>query len=418
MENPSTPAPRQPVYLDHAATTAVDPRVVEAMLPYFSVAYGNPSSLYRLAAEAKNAVDRSRTTVAEILGARPGEILFTSCGTESDNLALRGAALAARARGNHIITTPIEHHAVINTCEQLAQALGCEVTYVPVDRHGLVDPDAIGRAITPRTVLISVMYANNEIGTIEPIAAISRIARRRGILMHTDAVQAAGSLPLDVDTLGVDMLSLSGHKFYAPKGVGVLYVRRGTPLLPTQTGGAQEGGRRAGTENVPAIVGLATALRLAYDHLEDEVTRLQMLRDRLIAGVLGRIPDTVLTGHPSQRLANNASFVFAGIEGESLLLQLDLAGVAASSGSACASSEEGASHVLTAIGLDTVAARGSLRLSLGRENTAADVDYVLDVLPGIVEWLRAMSPLYAAGSAVAGTGTTPSGASAAPTTGA
>jgi len=403
MSSTATTSRRQPIYLDHAATTAVDPRVVEAMLPYFSASYGNPSSLYRLAAESKGAVDRARTTVAEVLGARPREIIFTSCGTESDNLALRGAALAARARGNHIITTPIEHHAVGNTCEQLARDFGFEVTYVPVDRHGLVDPDAVGRAITPRTVLVSVMYANNEIGTIEPIAEIGRIARRRGIVYHTDAVQAAGSLPLDVDALDVDMLSLSGHKFYAPKGIGVLYVRQETPLLPIQTGGSQEGGRRAGTENVPYVVGLATALRLAYDHLEAEVTRLQALRNRLIAGVLGRIPDTRLTGHPTRRLANNASFVFAGVEGESILLQLDLAGVAASSGSACASSEEGPSHVLTAIGLDPVAARGSLRLSLGRENTSADVDYVLDVLPGIVQKLRAMSPLYAPSAAVAGT---------------
>ena len=403
MSSTATTSVRQPIYLDHAATTAVDPRVVEAMLPYFTASYGNPSSLYRLAAESKGAVDRARSTVAEILGARPSEIIFTSCGTESDNLALRGAAMAARTRGNHIITTPIEHHAVGNTCEQLARDFGFEVTYVPVDRHGLVDPEAVGRAITPRTVLVSVMYANNEIGTIEPIAEIGRIARRRGIVYHTDAVQAAGSLPLDVDALGVDMLSLSGHKFYAPKGVGALYVRQGTPLLPIQTGGSQERGRRAGTENVPYIVGLATALRLAYDHLEAEVTRLQALRNRLIAGVLGRIPDTRLTGHPTRRLANNASFVFAGVEGESILLQLDLAGVAASSGSACASSEEGPSHVLTAIGLDPVAARGSLRLSLGRENTSADVDYVLDVLPGIVQKLRAMSPLYAPSAAVAGT---------------
>lgn len=401
MATTPTTSGRQPIYLDHAATTAVDPRVVEAMLPYFSASYGNPSSLYRLAAEAKGAVDWARATVAEILGARPGEIIFTSCGTESDNLALRGAALAARARGNHIITTPIEHHAVGNTCEQLARELGFDVTYVPVDGRGIVDPDAVGRAITPRTVLVSVMYANNEIGTIEPIAEIGRIARGRRIVFHTDAVQAAGSLPLDVDALGVDMLSLSGHKFYAPKGVGALYVRRGTPLLPTQTGGSQEGGRRAGTENVPYIVGLATALQLAYEHLDEEVTRQQALRDRLVAGVLGRIPDTRLTGHPTQRLANNASFVFAGVEGESILLQLDLAGVAASSGSACASSEEGPSHVLTAIGLDPLEARGSLRLSLGRENTSADIDYVLDVLPGILRRLRAMSPLYAASAAIA-----------------
>jgi cysteine desulfurase len=269
------------------------------------------------------------------------------------------------------------------------------VTRVPVDAHGLVDPDAVGRAITAETALVSVMYANNEVGTIEPIAEIARIAHARGVLVHTDAVQAGGTLDLNVDRLGVDLLSLSGHKFYAPKGVGVLYVRSGTPLLPTQTGGGQERQRRAGTENVPYIVGLATALKLAYDMAEDENRRLELLRDRLVAGVLSAIPAAHLTGHRTQRLPNNASFVLDGVDGEALLLHLDLAGVAASSGSACASSEEGPSHVLAAMGISPAQARGSLRLSLGRENSVQDVDYVLGTLPGIVHTLREMSPLYA-----------------------
>ena len=384
------------IYLDHAATTAVDPRVVEAMLPYFTEAYSNPSSPYRFAERARTALREARAKVAEILGAKPLEIIFTSCGTESDNLALRGVAFVSRKRGNHIITTPIEHHAVGHTCEQLEREFGFRVTYVPVDRWGLVDPDDIGRAITPQTVLISVMYANNEIGTIEPIAEIGKIARAKGIPFHTDAVQAGGSLNLRVDELKVDLLALSGHKFYAPKGVGVLYVREGTPLLPMQTGGGQEHHLRAGTENVPYIVGLAKALELAYEGLESEVTRLTALRERLIRGILERIPDAYLTGHPVHRLPNSASFVFAGVEGESILLQLDLAGVAASSGSACTSGAEGPSHVLTAIGLEANLARGSLRLTLGRENTADDVDYVLEVLPGIVRKLREISPIYAA----------------------
>jgi len=387
------------IYLDHAATTAVDPRVVEAMLPYFASVYGNPSSPYRFAERARKALEQARAKVADILGARPSEIVFTSCGTESDNLALRGVALANRGRGKHLITTPIEHHAVLHTCEQLAREFGFRVTYVPVDSFGMVDPDAIGRAITPETVLISVMFANNEVGTIEPIAEIGRIARARGIPFHTDAVQAGSSLNLHVDELNVDLMALSGHKFYAPKGIGVLYVREGTRLLPTQTGGGQERHLRAGTENVPYIVSLAKALEMAYDDLDSEVPRLTALRDRLIEGVLERIPDAYLTGHPVQRLPNSASFVFAGIEGESILLQLDLAGVAASSGSACTSGSEGPSHVLTALGLEASLARGSLRLTLGRENTAADVDYVLEALPGIVHKLREISPVYAARAA-------------------
>lgn len=386
------------IYMDHAATTAVDPRVVEAMLPYFTEIYGNPSSPYRFAERSRAAIESARAQVANILGAKPSEIIFTSCGTESDNLALRGIALAAGRRGRHIITTPVEHHAVGHTCEQLSQEFGCRVTYVPVDRYGMVDPDAVGRAITQDTALISVMYANNEVGTIQPIAEIGKIARAKGIPFHTDAVQAGGSLPLDVNSLNVDLLSLSGHKFYAPKGVGVLYVRDGIRLQPTQTGGGQERRRRAGTENVPYIVGLATALRLAYEHLDSEVLRLTALRDRLIDGILQSIPDAYLTGHRTLRMPNSASFVFAGVEGEAILLQLDLAGIAASSGSACTSGEDAPSHVLTAMGIEAALARGSLRLTLGRENTAEDVDYVLAVLPEILQKLRAISPVYAQAS--------------------
>jgi len=384
------------IYLDHAATTAVDPRVVETMLPYFNPKYGNASSIYRLGQEAAKAIDEARRTVADILGCEPREVIFTSCGTESDNLALRGVGWAQRnlGKGNHIITSPIEHHAVSHTCEQLEKHFGFEITYLPVDEHGLVDPDDVGRAIKDNTILISIMYANNEVGTIEPIAEIGKIAREKGVPFHTDAVQAGGSLNLDVNELNVDLLSLSAHKFYGPKGVGVLYMRQGVPLLPTQTGGGHEGNRRAGTENVPYIVGLATALRIAYEELEANNQRIAALRDRLIKGVLESIDDIELTGHPTNRLPNSASFVFKYIEGESILLNLDLAGVCASSGSACTSGATEPSHVLLAMGIPHEVAHGSLRLTLGRENTQEDVDYILDTLPGIVQKLRAMSPLY------------------------
>ncbi len=387
--------PKPLLYLDHAATTATDPRVLEAMLPFFSEDYGNPSSLYRSAGRARQALQNARSTVAEVLGARPKEVVFTGCGTESDNLAIRGVALARRRQGRHIITTPIEHSAVLQTCQQLQQVFGYRVTYVPVDSAGMVDPDEIGRAITPETTLISVMYANNEVGTIQPIAEIGRIARQRGVTFHTDAVQAGGALDLDVERLHVDLLSLSGHKLYAPKGVGVLYVRQGTPILPTQTGGGQEFGLRSGTENVPYAVGMAHALRLAHDVRASEGERLRSLRDRLVRGVLEAVPDARLTGHPTERLPGNASFCFGGLEGEALLLRLDVAGICASTGSACASMEEAPSHVLTAMGIDVTEARGSLRLTLGRENNDEDVARVLGVLPRIVADLRAMSPIYA-----------------------
>jgi cysteine desulfurase len=342
-------------------------------------------------------MDKARRTVADILGCKPEEVIFTSCGSESDNLALRGVSLAQReaGQGHHIITSPIEHHAVGHTCKQMEKHFGFEVTYVPVDQHGVVDPEEVGRAIRDDTMLISIMYANNEVGTIEPIAEIGKIAKEKGIPFHTDAVQAGGTLDLNVDRLNVDLLSLSAHKFYGPKGVGVLYVRNGTPLLSTQTGGGHERNRRAGTENMPYIVGLATALRLAYDHAESNNQRIAALRNRLIDEITAEIPDVQLTGHPTNRLPNNASFVFKYIEGEAMLLNLDLAGVCASSGSACTTGEAEPSFVLTAMGIPPEIAHGSLRLTLGRENTDADVDYVMSVLPGIVEKLRMMSPLYA-----------------------
>jgi len=388
--------PSRVIYLDHAATTAVDPRVVEAMLPYFNPWYGNASSIYKLGQEAGEAIDQARRTVADVLGCQPGEVIFTSCGTESDNLALRGVGWARRnlGRGNHIITSSIEHHAVSHTCDQLEKHFGFEVTYLPVDRFGLVDPDDVGRAIRDDTILISIIYANNEVGTIEPIAEIGKVARQMGVPFHTDAVQAGGSLSLDVNELNVDLLSLSAHKFYGPKGVGVLYARQGIPLLPTQTGGGHERNRRAGTENVPYIVGLATALKIAYDELETNNQHITVLRDHLIGSVLEGIDEVELTGHPTNRLPNSVSFVFKYIEGEAILLNLDLAGIYASSGSACSSASLEASHVLLAMGIPPEVAHGSLRLTLGRENTAEDTDYVLDTLPTIVQKLRAMSPLY------------------------
>jgi cysteine desulfurase len=387
---------RKAIYLDHAATTAVDPRVVEAMLPYWTQRYGNASSVYRQGREALHALDEARQTVAEILNCTPKEVVFTSCGTESDNLALRGVAFERRHRlqKNHIITSPIEHHAIAHTAEQLEKQFGFEVTYVSVDHHGLVDPAVVEQAIRPDTAIISIMYANNEVGTIEPIAEIGEIARAHRIPFHTDAVQAGGTLDLDVKALNVDMMSLSAHKFYGPKGVGLLYARRGVPFLPTQTGGGHERNRRAGTENVPYIVGLATALKLAYDERTESDARITRLRDKLISGVLERIPDSQLSGHPTQRLANNASFLFKYVEGESILLNLDLMGIAASSGSACTSGSLEPSHVLTAMGFPHEVAHGSLRLSLGKENSDQDIDDVLEVLPGIVQKLRNMSPLY------------------------
>jgi cysteine desulfurase len=383
----------EPIYLDHAATTPVRPEVLEAMLPYFGGRFGNPSSIYRLGREARQAMDRARDTVAAALGCRPAEVLFTSCGSESDNLAIKGVAYACRDRGNHLITTQVEHHAVLHTCEWLERYAGFEVTYLPVDHHGLVELPALEAAITDRTTLVSVMLANNEVGTIQPLPAIAALLRPRGIIFHTDAVQGGGALDLNVGRLGVDLLSLSGHKFYAPKGVGILYVRQGTPRLPQMQGGGQERNRRAGTENVPYVVGAATALELATEELAPGNARLVQLRDRLIQGVLERVPGARLTGHPTERLPNNASFVFEGVEGEALLLALDQLGICASTGSACTSGSLEASHVLKAMGLPASLAQGSLRLSLGKGTDEDQIDRTLEALPSVVERLRAVMPV-------------------------
>ncbi|MGH2593362.1 MAG: cysteine desulfurase family protein [Anaerolineae bacterium] len=386
---------RQTIYLDHAATTPVDPRVIEAMQPYWSGAFGNTSSIHGAGRAALKGLEQARQTVANVLGCHPMEIVFTGCGTESDNLALRGAAWAARqsGRGNHMITTPIEHHAIGVTAEQLHEMHGFDVTFVAVDEHGLVDPDAIGRAIRPDTCLISVMYANNEVGTIQPLREIGQIAKGKGIPFHTDAVQAGGALDLDVDRLKVDLLALSAHKFYGPKGVGVLYVRRGTELVPALTGGGHERGHRPGTVNVAGSVGLATALKQVQEARESENARVSALRDRLVAGVLARVPDAKLTGHPTQRLPNSASFAICGVEGESVLLALDLEGICVSTGSACTTGEAEPSFVLTAMGLPREWAVGSLRMTLGRLTHLKDIDTVLDMLPMVVERLREHTPI-------------------------
>lgn len=376
------------IYLDHAATTPLDRRVLDAMLPYLTTEYGNASSIYTLGRHAMQAIDRSREQVADVLGCRPTEIAFTGCGSESDNLAIKGVAYAAQKKGNHIITSAIEHHGILHTCQYL-ERFGFNVTYLPVDGYGRVDPDDVARVITDQTTLVSIMYANNEVGTIEPVAEVGRICRERKIPFHVDAVQAGGSLSLDVAGLHIDLLSLSAHKFYGPKGVGMLYVRQGVRILPQLQGGSQERGRRAGTENVAGIVGAATALRLAYDELPEITPRLISLRDRLIAGVL-TIPGSHLTGHPTDRLPNNASFCFEDVEGESILLSLDLQGIAASTGSACTSGSAEPSHVLLAMGLPVELAHGSLRLTLGKDNTDEDVDIVLAALPGVIEKLRTL----------------------------
>jgi cysteine desulfurase len=381
------------IYLDHAATTPVRAEVLDAMLPFLSSRYGNPSSLYGLGREARQAIDGARDIIAAVLGCRSAEVIFTSCGSESDNLAIKGVALASRDRGNHIVTTRVEHHAVLHTCEWLERYCGFEVTYVPVDEYGVVDLAALEAALTERTILVSVMLANNEVGTVQPLRAVADLVGSRRIPLHTDAVQGGGALELDVDALGVDLLSLSGHKFYGPKGVGVLYVRQGTPILPQLQGGGQERNRRAGTENVPYIVGIATALDLAAAELPSATTRVQRLRDALIDGVMERVPGGRLTGHPTLRLPNNASFVFDGLEGEALLLSLDQQGVCASTGSACTSGSLEASHVLKAMGLPVSVAQGSLRFSFGSQNDADQVESVVDILALTVDRLRSAAPV-------------------------
>ncbi len=382
------------IYLDHAATTPVDPRVVEAMLPYFTTVWGNPSGIYQEAREARKGLDNARRTVADVLDARPNEIVFTGGGSDADSLAIRGVVAATRRRGNHVITTQIEHHAVLHTVQALERDGACRATYLPVDGEGFVDLDALEHAITDETVLVSIMYANNEVGTIQPIADIARLVKRRNprTLIHTDAVQAAGSLDLTVDALGVDLLSIAAHKFYGPKGVGVLYVRTRTPLTPQILGGSQERNRRAGTENVAGAVGLATALRLAYDELAARNAHAVRLRDRLLDEIPARIPDVLMNGprDRARRLANNVNCCVRFVEGETLLLQLDMSGVAASSGSACTTGSLEPSHVLTAMGVPPEIARSSLRLTVGKDNTDADIDYVLDVLPRFVARLRGL----------------------------
>lgn len=390
-----------PIYLDNAATTSVRPVVLEAMLPFFSECYGNPSSIYTQAQDTRKAIDESRATVAQVLGSRSTEVIFTSGGTESDNTALKGAAMALSPTGNHIITTSIEHHAVLHACHFL-ENMGFEVTYLPVDHYGMVDLDELNRAITDRTVMVSMMLANNEIGSILPVAEAARLVKgrarllRRTIAFHTDAVQGAGYLDLDVETLGVDMLSLSAHKFHGPKGSGVLYVRRGTPFTPQVVGGGQERQRRAGTENVPGIVGTAEALRLAAEERAWLNQHAVKLRDRLIQGIQKRVERAYLNGHPTERLHNNVNISFEFVEGEPIVQGLDFAGIAASSGSACTSASLEPSHVLIATGLTAEMAQASLRLTLGRDNTEQEVEYVLDVLPDLVSKLRAMPSLSTA----------------------
>jgi cysteine desulfurase len=382
----------QLIYLDHAATTPLDPQVLEAMLPYLTEQYGNPSSIHRAGRRALDALDEARDTIAAVLGANPKEIIFTGGGTEADNLAIKGVALAQRraGKGAHLITSAIEHDAVLHAFEYL-QAFGFEVTILAVDRDGLVRPDDLQAAIRPDTTLVSIMYANNEIGTIQPLAELGAICRARGVLFHTDAIQAAGSLPLLVRDLHVDLLSLTAHKFYGPKGVGALYARRGVPLLAQLSGGGQERRRRAGTENVAGIVGMAHALRLAEERRPSYAAHCAHMRDRLWQGIEQRISGSHLNGHPTKRLPNNLNVSFDEIEGESLLLLLDQQGIAASSGSACSSGSLEASHVLLALGQPHDQAIGALRLTTGRATTTEQIDIVLDQLPPLVEQLRAVA---------------------------
>ncbi|MFA5393292.1 MAG: cysteine desulfurase NifS [Candidatus Ratteibacteria bacterium] len=381
------------IYLDYAATTPVHPEVVKVMQPYFYDKFGNASSLYSFGQEAKAALEESRQKVADFVGARPEEIVFTSGGSESNNTALKGVAFALRSKGNRIITSVVEHHAISEPCKFLAKE-GFEIIILPVDKDGLVDPDAVRKALNDKTILVSIMHANNEIGTIQPIAEIGGICREKEVLFHTDAVQSVGHLPVRVSDLTVDLLSSSGHKFYGPKGVGFLYIRRGTKVKPLIQGGDQERRFRAGTENTAGIVGVAKAVEIAAAEMEAEGKQLAHLRDVLIQGLLKTVPDSRLNGHPAQRLPNNVNISFAYVEGESMLLNLDLEGIAASTGSACTSSSLEPSSVLLAIGLPAETAHGSIRFTLGKWTTRAQVDRVLDVFPKIVAKLRAMSPLY------------------------
>ena len=381
------------VYLDNAATTALSPKVLEQMMPYLTTIYGNPSSPHSFGQEARRGVEHARDQVAKALNALPEEIIFTGCGTESDNTVLFGVAERYKSKGNHIITTNVEHHAILHTCEALEKR-AIEVTYLPVDENGMVTAEQVANAITDKTILVSIMFANNEVGTIMPIAEIGKVCRERGVLFHTDAVQAVGHVPIDVKAMNIDMLSMSAHKFHGPKGVGALYMKKGIRLPAYVMGGAQERNRRAGTENVAGVVGLGAAIELATQNLEESAARMTKLRDKLIAGIAERIPEVKLNGHPTLRLPNNVNYSIKYIEGESILLMLDMNGIAASSGSACTSGSLDPSHVLLALGLSHEIAHGSVRVTLSDETTEEDIDYVLEVLPKVAERLRAMSPLY------------------------
>jgi cysteine desulfurase len=381
------------VYFDHSATTPVHPEVAKEMYRYIDKTFGNPSSVHFFGREARKAVEEAREKVAGAIGARPEEVIFTSGGTESDFMAIKGVAYANRNKGNHIITSAVEHHAVLDNCKALEKE-GFEVTVLPVDEYGMVSPDSVAEAINDKTILITIMHANNEVGTIQPIQEIGRLARQKGILFHTDAVQSFGKIPVNVDELMVDFLSVSGHKIYATKGIGALYMRRGVRWLPVSLGGGQERKRRPGTENVPGIVALGKAAELAMENMSIEAERLTLLRDKIIKEVLDNYSNVHLNGHPTRRLPNHINFCFEFIEGEALLLSLDLQGVAASSGSACTSGSLEPSHVLLAMGIPPEIAHGSLRITLGKDNDEEDVNYFLKVLPPIIERLRLMSPLY------------------------
>lgn len=381
------------IYLDYAATTPTDPEVVKAMLPFFHEKFGNPSSPHSFGAEVKEEVEHARDTLAQFLSARSDEIVFTSGGTESDNFAVIGTCLANKKKGDHIITSAIEHHAVSEPCKYLEKS-GFKITHVGVDKYGLVDPEEVKKAITDKTILVSIMHANNEIGTIQPIAQIAQVTKERGVYFHSDCVQAVGHIPVNVNELNVDLLTLSAHKFYGPKGIGALYIRKGTRIQRFLHGGDQENRRRASTLNSTGIIGMGKAIELCKDKMEAEIKEETRLRDKLIKGIQAQIPEVYLNGHPTKRLPNNVNFSVEYIEGESMLLNLDMEGIAASSGSACTSDSLEPSHVLLATGLDHALAHGSLRFTLGRWTNEEEIDYVIKVLPGIVEKLRSMSPLY------------------------
>ncbi len=384
------------VYMDNNATTKMREEVLEAMLPYYREIYGNASSVHSFGRTARTAVDEARSKVAGLLGAAREDVIFTSGGTESDNLAIKGVASALKSKGSHIITCAIEHHAVLNSCKYLEKE-GFKVTYVGVDKDGIIKLDELKSAITPETILISVMWANNEVGSIEPVEEIGKIAKGKGIYFHTDAVQAAGKIPMDIENMPIDLLSISAHKFYGPKGVGALYIRKGTKITPGLHGGHHEMKKRAGTENVPGIVGMGRAAELAKAETSDEVKQLTELRDYLYKGITSKIPDVTLNGHPTKRLANTLNVRFKYLEGESIVLNLDLEGIAVSTGSACTSGSLEPSHVLTAMGVDAAETQGSIRFSLGKDNTRENMDYVITALPPIIQRLRDMSPLYEKG---------------------